>query len=110
MFVTRCVNLLRQDVCVSIVDIVSIRHFNLYTEMLALLERSDPSFSPPPPTYAVTCRKRRFGRATKLDAWSCPLEIGRPLPDLPIWLSESLSVSLDLEASYEETCRVLRIP
>jgi hypothetical protein len=59
---------------------------------------------------AVTCRKRRFGRQTKLDAWSRPLEIGQPLPSLPVWLSETQSISLDLEASYEETCRVLRIP
>jgi len=28
---------------------------------------------------------------------------------LPLWLSEELAVSLELEASYEETCHVLRI-
>jgi hypothetical protein len=95
---------------VSIIDIVTIRQFNLYTELLALLDRSDPSFSPPPPIYAVTCRERRFAGQTKLDAWSSPLAIGQPLPSLPVWLSESQTVSLDLEASYEETCRVLRIP
>lgn len=34
---------------------------------------------------------------------------GQTLPSLPVWLSETETVSLDLEASYEETCRVLRI-
>jgi hypothetical protein len=34
---------------------------------------------------------------------------GRPLPPLPIWLDVDLGVTLDLEASYEDTCRVLRI-
>ena len=34
---------------------------------------------------------------------------GRPLPQLPIWLDIDLGVTLDLEASYEDTCRVLRI-
>jgi|GEM_PF-3712974 len=29
---------------------------------------------------------------------------------LPVWLSETQTVSLDLESSCEETCRVLRIP
>jgi hypothetical protein len=62
------------------------------------------------PTYGVTCRKRRVARQTKLDAGSRPLAIGQPLPSLPVWLSETQTVSLDLEASYEETCRVLRIP
>jgi hypothetical protein len=94
---------------VSIIDIVTIRHFNLYTELLALMGRSDPKFTPPPPTYAVTCRKRQFERQSKLDAWSCPLAIGQPLPSLPVWLSETQMLSLDLEASYEDTCRVLRI-
>jgi hypothetical protein len=28
---------------------------------------------------------------------------------LPIWLDEDRAVALDLEASYEETCRALRI-
>ncbi|HVX09653.1 MAG TPA: DUF4058 family protein [Pirellulales bacterium] len=110
LFVAKCCNLLRQDVCVSIIDLVTIRQFNLYTDLLAMLERSDPTFTPPPPIYAVTCRKREDGRQTKLDIWSCPLAIGQPLPSLPVWLSETQTVSLDLEASYEETCRVLRIP
>jgi len=29
---------------------------------------------------------------------------------LPLWLADYLPVPLDLEESYEETCRVLRIP
>jgi hypothetical protein len=111
LFVSKCFHLLRNDVCLSIVDLVTIRSFNLYTELLALLNRSDPAFSAAPPaTYAVTCRKRQAGRQTKLDTWSYPLTVGRPLPSLPLWLSETQTVALDLEASYEETCRVLRIP
>ena len=37
------------------------------------------------------------------------LEIGQPLPTLPIWLKENWAISLDLDSSYEETCRTLRI-
>jgi hypothetical protein len=110
LFVAKCFHLLRQDVCVSIVDLITIRQFNLYTELLALLKRSDPTFTPPPPLYAVTCRKRNSAGRTKLDAWSRPLAIGQPLPSLPLWLSETQTVSLDLEASYEKACRVLKIP
>jgi hypothetical protein len=40
---------------------------------------------------------------------SC-LAIGQPLPTLPLWLADDRSVPLELEASYEETCRILRIP
>src|SRR5262245_37357604 len=60
LFVAKCFNLLRGGVCVSIVDLVTIRHFNLYTDLLALIGCADPAFSPnPPPVYAVTCRKRK---------------------------------------------------
>ena len=109
LFVAKCCNLLRQNVCLSIVDLVTIRQFNLYTELLALLDRSDPAFDPPPPTYAATCRKRQLGRRTKLDTWSSPLVVGHPLPTLPVWLTETQSVPLELETTYEETCRSLRI-
>ena len=46
----------------------------------------------------------------RLETWEQPLTLGRPLPTLPLWLTEDFSVPLDLEESYEETCRVLRIP
>ena len=109
LFIAKCFNLLRQGVCVSIIDLVTTRQFNLYAELLALLERTDPALNPPPALYAVTCRKRSGGRRTKLDSWFRPLTIGQPLPSLPVWLSETQTVSLDLEPSYEETCRILRV-
>jgi hypothetical protein len=109
--VTKCAALLQQGVCVSLVDLVTTRRFNLYAELLALLDRSDPAFAPdPPPTYAVTCRGRKIGGKSKLETWAYPLVVGQPLPTLPLWLTGDLAVSLDLEASYEDACRALRIP
>jgi hypothetical protein len=110
LFVDKCFNLVAQGVCVSIIDLVTIRQFNLYAQLLTLLGHNDPALSPPPSIYAVTCRKRRAQRQTKLDAWFRPLTVGQPLPSLPVWLSDAFMVSLNLEAGYEETCRVLRIP
>jgi hypothetical protein len=37
------------------------------------------------------------------------MSLGQPLPTLPIGLDVDLGVLLDLEKSYEETCRVLHI-
>ncbi len=110
-FVTKCAALLQQGVCVSLVDLVTTRDFNLYIELLSQLDLSDPAFAPrPPPTYAVTCRSRKIEGRQKLENWAYPLVVGQQLPKIPIWLSEDQNVILDLEASYEETCRVLRIP
>ena len=109
-FVTKCEALLRKGVSVSIVDLVTSRHFNLYAELLDLIGRSDPSLGArPPTTYAAACRWIERGRKRILETWSHTLTLGQPLPTLPLWLAENLAVPLELEASYEETCRVLRI-
>jgi hypothetical protein len=108
-FVTKCAALLQQGVCVSVVDLVTVRSFNLYCDLLESLGCRDPSFDPPPATYAVTCRGQKVQGKSRLVAWAYPLCVGQELPTLPIWLADDLSVSLDLEASYEETCQVLRI-
>ena len=109
-FVAKCATLLQKRVCVSIVDLVTTRQFNLYTELLQLISRSDPAFGPiPPRTYAVTCRGRKVGTKPRLEIWAYPLVVGQQLPKLPIWLTEDLHVLLDLESSYEAVCRGLRI-
>jgi uncharacterized protein DUF4058 len=109
-FVAKCLALLQQQVSVSIVDFVTIRDFNLYAELLIQIGKKDPSFgSQPPPLYAVTCRTRHASSVNLLDIWTFPLDIGQPLPRLPLWLADDIMISLDLEASYQETCRLLRI-
>ena len=103
--------LLHRGVCVSLVDIVTIRRFNLYAEVLELFGVVDPALgTAPPPLYAVTLRGRRsVKRRSRLECWFHPLEVGRSLPTLPLWLEEQLSVPLELEVGYEECCRFLRI-
>lgn len=109
-FVSKAADLLMQDVCVSIVDVVSTSDFNLYAEMLNFVESDDPALGDePPPMYAATLRLRYEGRRRLMDLWYHPLPLGGRLPTLPLWLKESLAISLDLESSYEHACRRLRI-
>ena len=109
-FVAKCAALLQQRVCVSIVDLVTIRQFNLYSDLLELIGEADTAFGPTvPSTYAVTCRGRKVGERPRIEIWAYALTVSGALPKLPIWLRDDTSVSLDLEASYEETCRALRI-
>lgn len=109
-FVSKVVNLLKNDICVSIVDVVSTSDFNLCAELMKFLESADPTLGDePPPMYATTLRMRYEDRRRMMDNWYHPLSIGQPLPTLPVWLKKDLPISLDLESSCEETCRALRI-
>ena len=121
MFVAKCAALLQQHVSVVIVDVVTLRDFNLYAQLLEMLELQDPSLSVPPQSqYAVACRhgdfhnkdfhNKEFHNKRLLETWNHPLELGQPLPRLPLWLTDTFAVTLDLEESYEQTCRDLRLP
>jgi len=109
-FVSKVATLLKNNICVSIVDVVSTFDFNSYATVMEFLHGVDPALgSEPPPMYAATLRTRYEGDRRKMDNWYHPLAIGQPLPTLPVWLKETWAISLDLESSYEETCRILRI-
>ncbi len=110
LFVAKCAALLQKGVAVSIVDLVTVGQFNLYAELLTLIGHSDPTLGTEPPhLYAASCRWRRNGKRTLLEAWSHVLAVGQPLPTLPLWLTEDLVVPLDLERSYEQACSDLWI-
>jgi len=109
-FVTKCAALFQKRICVTIVDLVTTRTSNLYGDLLKFLDLNDPSLTDEPtPLYAATCRWTHASNAWHLETWNYPLTIGQPLPTLPLWIAENLAIPLELEASYEETCRVLRI-
>ncbi len=110
-FVGKCAALLRAGVAVSIVDLVSTRHFNLYAELMAFVGQSDPTLGPEPSAvYAASCRWLRNEKRAVLQTWSHALIVGQPLPTLPLWLTDVRSVPLDLERSYEQACEDLSIP
>jgi hypothetical protein len=110
VIVGKCAALLQKGVAVSIVDLVTIRHFNLYAELLAFIGHNDPTLGVTPPSlYAASCRCTRKGKQTLLETWSHILTVGQPLPTLPLWLATDLVVPLDLEQSYEQACRDLWI-
>jgi Protein of unknown function (DUF4058) len=109
-FIAKCAALLQKGVAVSIVDLVTVRQFNLYAEVLAFIGHSDPTFGDPPPhIYATSCRWVKKENRTILEAWSHVLTLGQPLPTLPLWLTANLVIPLDLEQSYEQACHDLWI-
>jgi len=110
-FLGKVAALLQKDVCVSIVDVVTSKQFNLYAELLEYIDRRDPNLpAEPPAIYAVTFKGRtRIRRRTQLQCWYDPMTLGAVLPTLPIRLTEDQRILLPLEESYEETCKYLHI-
>jgi hypothetical protein len=110
-FIAKCAGLLQERVSVVLIDLVTTRSQNLYGELLDLIGLSDPGLSPePPPLYATACRLTKRADEWLLETWSHTLSLGQALPTLPLWLADNLAVPLELEESYEQSCRILNIP
>lgn len=110
-FVARCAGLLKDHVSVTIIDLVTTRSANLFAELFDFIGEPTPlSEGMETSIYASACRWTRRGEQRLLENWTKRLTLGQSLPTLPLWLAENQAVPLELEASYEETCRVLRIP
>src|ERR1019366_8295760 len=70
-FVAKVAALLQRDVCVSLVDLVTIRQFNLYADLLERVGKSDPMRGAEPAAiYAATVHgRKRVRRRPLLDVW-----------------------------------------
>jgi Protein of unknown function (DUF4058) len=109
-FVGKCAALLQKGVAVSLVDLVTVRQFNLYAELMAFIGHEELApVKDAPAVYVASCRWVPRGRKYALETWSHPLTVGQPLPTLPLWLAENLILPLDLEPSYEQACSDLWI-
>lgn len=91
-----------------IVDPVTERSASLYAELAERIGARPPATADRS-IYAVSCRSRSAHGRRQVEAWEHALEVGAPLPTLPLWISESQYVPLELERTYEDTCQGLRI-
>jgi len=108
-FVTKCAAYLQAGVCVALIDVVTTRQENLHAQLLELMGLTSESTGVFFKLYAVTYRTTPGSNRNWLEAWPEALSVGATLPALPLWLAKELAVQLDLEESYANTCRILRI-
>jgi hypothetical protein len=109
-FTAKCAAMLKERVSVSIVDVVTVRSSNLYAELLAFIGHDDPAIRPhAPDLYATACRLTKADEKWRLQSWVEALEMGRPLPTIPLWLADNLAVPLELESTYEQSCNIIGI-
>lgn len=111
-FVGKCADHLRHGRGLVVVDVVTTRRADLHADLLATLGvEPAKNGERPSATLSATAYKPVGGQdgAGQLLAWATSLEIGRPLPTVPLWLSADLAVPLDLELNHTAACVDLRI-
>jgi len=107
-FVSRCETYLQQGVGLVVVDVVTGRRANPHRELLERL--ASPNVSGwDAELYATAYRVTEHDGQASLEVWQEALAVGRGLPTMPLWLRGDLCLPIDLDATYEQTCREQRI-
>ena len=107
-FAAKCAEHLGRGCGVVVVDVVTTRRADLHADLLVALG-VDLAAAAPGALSAVSYRPVRRDAAGQLLGWPVALELGSPLPTLPLWLGADLAVPLDLEVSHTAACEDLRI-
>ena len=89
-------------------DVVTARRANLHDELLACLRA--PDIVPwETDLYVVSYRPVHRAEQSSLDMWQSPVRVGTALPTMPLWLQGNLCFPVDLDATYNRTCREQRL-
>lgn len=107
-FVVKCASLLKAGVSLVLIDIVTNRHANLFSELMEYLEIRNFVSPLQGPVYCCSLQPRGSNGHAKVDVWPEVLRVGAVLPRLPLCLRDDLAVPLEPESTYEETCGDLR--
>ncbi len=103
-FAAKCAGYLSRGCGLVVIDVVTTRRGDLHADLLAAL-----GADPPAELWASLAAVAYRPVPDRLQAWPAPLELGRPLPTVPLWLAADLSVKLDLDAGYTAACTDLSI-
>lgn len=109
-FAIKCASYLQQQVSLLVIDVVTSRRDSLHEELTRLLDLPAAYRDAlPSPLYAASYRLRLEAGRHLLELYPAPLALEETLPTLPLWLGEELALPLDLEESYQEAARGLRL-
>lgn len=92
-----------------VVDVVTSRNANLHKALMARIEPFAPESSGSTALYAAAYRVVERSGQSNLDIWQERLSVGDALPTLPLWLRGGLCLPVELDATYQRTCREQRI-
>jgi hypothetical protein len=109
-FLRKCATYLQEGVSLMIVDVVSGRSGNFHAALVhAVAPGVNMTLDDENILYAAAYRNVAANNQVSIESWAERLQVGRPLPTLPLWLDVDLAVPVDLEQTYQLTCDTLRI-
>ena len=107
----KCASYLQHRAAVLTIDAVTVYRANMHADILDVLAvngttpwRSTTNLA------AVSYRPFRENSHTRIEWWTEALELGQPLPTLPLWVGTDIRLPLDLEATYMRAFELLRMP
>jgi hypothetical protein len=109
-FAVKCASYLCRGIGLIVVDIVTSRRANLHNEIGQVLGQGG-AFALPAETalYRIAYRPIVRDGQSQIEIWPSSLEIGRPLPILPLALNAELVLPIDLESTYTVACQRRRL-
>jgi hypothetical protein len=107
-FVSKCASYLHEGIGLVVVDIVTNRRANLHVELLERMSAGSSGVLQSS-LYAAAYQPLRQKGQSDLRVWQEELAIDQLLPIMPLCLRDGPCVPVDLEATYEQTCRELRL-
>lgn len=106
-FVAKCEALLRDGIGLMVVDIVTNRLANLHSDLLHRIGESNGNGHGK--LYVASYHPTGRDEQPVLDIWHQLLEIGTPLPEMPLFLKHGPCLQIDLSETYLQTCQQLRL-
>jgi hypothetical protein len=109
-FATKCASYLHQGISLIVANIVTGGHANLHNQIMKLLKSGAQARLPAEAAlYAVAYRPVRRDGREEVDLWPTRLQVGQPLPELPLALGAELGLLVDFEAAYTDARRRRRL-
>jgi Protein of unknown function (DUF4058) len=109
-FAIKCASYLCRGISLIVIDIVTSRRENLHNEIMQALGHGTAFALPPEATlYGVAYRPIVRDQHEQIEMWPSALEIGQPLPVLPLALNAEQCLPIDLEATYTIACQRRRL-
>ena len=107
-FAIKCASYLHQGIGLAIIDVVTSRSANLHNEVMTLLGRAS-EFDLASDLYAVAYRPVRRDANDQIEIWPQTISVGKPLPELPLWIGPQLAVPINLDSTYNDALRRRRM-